>query len=196
MGCSRRPKGQPHITRLATICVEVGKVPFVGNGLGILCRVSDAWIRPYTPGTGRWLVIGWEAVALGTLGFTTVEQFDLAWHGTRVLACALAVLWVVGAWQILQMGAYVGTAGVHLRGLLRSRTVRWQDIEHVRLHKARHRLGPWEIESGMTVLIERRDGTTVNTELWAQGVDFHSRPTLFRAVYHELRNRHLDAVNA
>jgi len=51
-------------------------------------------------------------------------------------------------------------------------------------------------ESGMTVLIERRDGTTVNTELWAQGVDFHSRPNVFRAVYHELRNRHLKAVNA
>ena len=25
----------------------------------------------------------------------------------------------------------------------------------------------------------------------AQGIDFHSRPTVFREVYHELRNRHL-----
>jgi hypothetical protein len=48
----------------------------------------------------------------------------------------------------------------------------------------------------MTVLIERRDGSTVNTELWAQGVDFHSRPKVFRAVYHELRERHSAAVNA
>ena len=48
----------------------------------------------------------------------------------------------------------------------------------------------------MTVLIERRDGSTVNTELWAQGVDFHSRPKVFRAVYHELRDRHLAATAA
>ena len=153
-------------------------------------------MRPYTPGTGRWLVIGWEAVALGLLGWTTVQQFDLTGHGIRVLAGVLAAVWVVGAWRILQMGAYVGPDGLHIRGLLRSRTMRWREVAHVRLHKATHRVGPWEIESGMTVLIERRDGTTVNTELWAQGVDFHSRPKVFRAVYHELRDRHSAAVNA
>ncbi len=164
--------------------------------LGILSRVSDSWARPYTPGAGRWLVIGWEAVALGLLGWTSVGQFDLSGHGIRVLAGVLAAVWVLGAWRILQMGAYVGGDGLRIRGLLRSRTLRWQQVRNVRLHKATHRLGPWEIESGMTVLIERRDGTTVNTELWAQGVDFHSRPGVFRAVYHELRDRHLAAVNA
>jgi len=46
----------------------------------------------------------------------------------------------------------------------------------------------------MTVLIERRDGSVVNTELWAQGIDFHRRPHAFREVYHYLRNRHLSAV--
>jgi hypothetical protein len=159
-------------------------------------RVSDSWVRPYTPGTGRWLVIGWEVVALGLLGWTSVGQFDLTGHGIRVLAVVLAAAWGIGAWRILQMGAYVGADGVRIRGLFRSRTLRWQQVRNVRLHKATHRLGPWEIESGMTVLIERRDGTTVNTELWAQGVDFHSRPKVFRAVYHELRDRHLAAVNA
>jgi hypothetical protein len=64
----------------------------------------------------------------------------------------------------------------------------------VHLHKATHRLGPWEIESGLTVLIERSDGSMVNTELWAQGVDFHSRPRVFRAVYQELRTLHLHAL--
>ena len=155
--------------------------------------MSDSWLRPYTPGTGRWLVIAWEAVALGLLAFTSVDQFDLTGHGIRVLACTIAAIWVLGAWRILQMGAYVSVKGLRIRGLLRSRTLRWQEIENVRLHKATHRLGPWEIESGMTVLIERRDGGTVNTELWAQGVDFHSRPSVFKAVYHELRDRHLAA---
>jgi hypothetical protein len=140
-------------------------------------------------------VIGWEAVALGLLGWTSVQQFDLTGHGIRVLACVLAAVWVLAAWRILQMGAYVGERGLHLRGLLRSRTLQWRDVAHVRLHKAAHRLGPWEVESGLTVLIERRDGSTVNTELWAQGVDFHSRPKVFRAVYHELRDRHLAALS-
>jgi hypothetical protein len=158
--------------------------------------VSDSWARPYTPGTGRWLVIAWEAVALALLAWTTIGQFDLTGHAIRVLCCVIAAVWVIGAWRIVQMGAYVSTRGLRLQGLFLSRTLRWDQIEHVRLHKATHRLGPWEIESGMTVLIERRDGTTVNTELWAQGVDFHRRPAEFKAVYHELRNRHLAAVNA
>ena len=157
--------------------------------------MNDTWERPYTPGPGRWLVIGWEAVALGLLAWSTIQQFGISGPGMRVLAGAIAAVWVVGGWRILQMGAYVGTDGLLIRGLVRTRAMRWQDIAHVRLHKATHRLGRWEIESGMTVLIECRDGSTVNTELWAQGVDFHSRPTVFRAVYHELRNRHLAAVN-
>jgi hypothetical protein len=158
--------------------------------------VSETWERLYEPGTGRWLVIAWEAVALAMLAWATVRQFELSGHGVTLVACALAALWVIGAHRILRMGTYVAEHGVRLDGLLRSRTMRWRDVAHVRLHKATHRLGPWQIESGMTVLIERADGKTVNTELWAQGIDFHSRPTLFRAVYHELRNRHLAAKNA
>jgi hypothetical protein len=173
-----------------------GNAPFVSDRIGILGRVSDSWVRPYTPGTGRWLVIGWEAVALGLLAWASVDQFDLSRPGLRVLACAIAAAWVLGAWRILQMGAYVSAGGLRICGLLRSRTMRWDQVQNVRLHKATHRLGPWEVESGMTVLIERRDGTTVNSELWAQGVDFHSRPKVFRAVYHELRDRHLAAANA
>ncbi|AGZ38654.1 PH domain-containing protein [Actinoplanes friuliensis] len=156
--------------------------------------MGDEWTRPYTPGTGRWLVIGWEAIALGLLGWSTVEQFGLAGPGIRVLATAIAALWVIGGWRIREMGVYVGPGGVRIRGLLRSRTMRWEDVAHVRLHRHTRKIGGFQLEGGMTVLIERRDGTMVNTELWAQGIDFHSRPHLFREVYHELRNRHLAAV--
>jgi len=158
--------------------------------------VNETWERPYQPGAGRWLVIAWEVMALALLAWTTVRKFGLTGSGVRVVAGVLAVVWVIGAWRILRMGVYVGAGGLRIRGLLRSRTMRWQDVEQVRLHKATHRLGPWEIESGVTVVIERRNGSTVNTELWAQGVDFHSRPAVFRAVYHELRSRHLAAVGA
>jgi len=158
--------------------------------------VDDAWVRPYTPGLGRWLVIAWEAAALGLLAWSTVQQFDLTGHGVRFVACALAAVWVIGTGRILQMGAYVGPEGLLIRGLLRSRAMRWRDVTRVRLHRATYKIGRWEIESGMTVLIDCRDGTTVNTELWAQGIDFHSRPTVFRAVYQELRNRHIAAGSA
>jgi len=158
--------------------------------------VEEIWQRPYDPGTGRWLVIAWEALALAMLAWATIRQFDLTGHAVTVIACVLAALWVIGAHRILQMGAYVTDQGLRIHGLLRSRTMRWRDVAHVRLHKATHRVGPWQIQSGMTVLIERLDGTTVNTELWAQGIDFHSRPKLFRAVYHELRDRHLAAQSS
>ena len=106
----------------------------------------------------------------------------------------IAAVWVIGAWRILQMGAYVerGRPADPRAAAVRGPCA-GTEIANVRLHQATHRLGRWEVESGMTVLIERRDGTTVNTELWAQGVDFHSRPKVFRAVYHELRDRHLAA---
>jgi PH (Pleckstrin Homology) domain-containing protein len=155
--------------------------------------VDKSWIRPYAPGNGRWLVIAWEAAALAMLAWATVRQFELSGDDVTFLSCTLAALWVIGAYRILQMGAYVGAQGLRIYGLLRSRTMRWGDVDRVRLHRATHRLGPFEIESGMTVLIDRRDGSTVNTELWAQGVDFHARPGVFRAVYHELRTRHQDA---
>ncbi len=155
----------------------------------------ETWERPYTPGTGRWLIIGWEAFALALLAWTSIETFELTGHGMRLLACALAALWVIGTHRIVQMGAYVGVDGLRIHGLLRSRTMAWGEVARVHLHEATHRVGPLNIQSGLTVLIERHDGTTVNTELWAQGVDFHSRPKVFRAVYHELRTRHLAALN-
>jgi hypothetical protein len=155
--------------------------------------VPETWERPYEPGVGRWLVIAWEAVALALLGWSTVRKFDLTVSGIRIVAGVMLAVWVIGAWRILRMGVYAGAEGVLIRGLARSRTLRWEEVAHVHLHKATHRLGPWEIESGLTVLIERRDGSMVNTELWAQGVDFHSRPRVFRAVYQQLRSLHLSA---
>ena len=156
--------------------------------------MGDVWVRPYTPGAGRWLVIGWEAVALALLGWTTMPTFGLRGHAVWLTIVVLAVAWTAGSWRIIRMGVYLGADGVQVRGLLRTRVLRWDDIAHIWLHRSSHRLGRWEIRSGMTVLIERGDGSTVNTELWAQGVDFHSRPKLFHAVYLEMRERHLTAT--
>lgn len=139
-------------------------------------------------------MIGWEAFALAVLGWTTVPLFDLSGRALPVLAAGLAAAWLLGAWRIARMGVYLGDDGVRIRGLFRSRTLRWHDIAKIWLHRSSHRFGRWEIPSGMTVLMERRDGSLVNTELWAQGVDFHARPKAFRAVYEQLRDRHFAAT--
>jgi Bacterial PH domain len=158
--------------------------------------VDETWVRPYPPGSGRWLVIGWEAAALAFLAWSTIDQFAITGTTRHVVAGLLAAIWVIGTARIIDMGVYIGDKGLQVRGLLRTRRVPWAEIAHVRLHKATHRIGRWQVESGMTVLIERRNGSTVNTELWAQGIDFHARPSLFRAVYRELRDRHLATLNA
>ncbi|AGL13959.1 PH domain-containing protein [Actinoplanes sp. N902-109] len=155
--------------------------------------MDDDWVRPYSPGTGRWLVIGWEAVSFALLAWASIGLFHLAGVGVHILAMVTAAVWVVAGWRILEMGVYVRPAGLQIRGLLRSRTLRWDEIAHVRLHRHTNKIGRWEIEGGLTVLIERRDGSMVNTELWAQGIDFHGRPHAFKEVYHYLRERHLAA---
>lgn len=156
--------------------------------------MNDTWVRPYTPGAGRWLVIGWEAFALALLGWTTVPMFALRGPAVWLTVVALVTTWVVGSWRISRMGVYLGAGGVRIQGLLRTYVLRWDDIAHIWLHRSSHRLGRWEIRNGLTVLIERGDSSVVNTELWAQGVDFHSRPKVFRAVYREMRERHLAAT--
>ena len=154
------------------------------------------WHRPYPPGRGRGLVVAWEFASLAILGWTTDRLFALSVRGTLVLAVALLLAWAVGSWRIMTMGVYVNDTHLRVRGLVRSRTYAWSQIEGFRMLQAVHRAGPLTINSGMTVLVDLRDGRHVNTALWAQGVDFHARPGLFRDVFHDLRLRHANAVAA
>lgn len=148
--------------------------------------MTDAWVRPYAPGRGRWLVLGWELFGLALVDWTTVRLFDLDARTTAVLTAALAVLWAAGAVRILRMGLYVSGSGVRIRGLFASRTLRWTEIDEFVFDEARR--------LGLTVLIRHRDGRYVNTSLWAQGIDFHARPRAFREVYGLLRERHSAAL--
>ncbi|MGN9905929.1 PH domain-containing protein [Phytohabitans sp. LJ34] len=156
--------------------------------------MSFRWLRPYAPGRGRRLIMVWEFAALAIFGWTTAELFELRGPGVVALGLGLTALWLLGCWRIARMGVYVSGYGVRVRGLVRSRTIAWREVEHIRLHEAAHRIGRLEIPSGMTVLIERAGGGHVPTSLWAKGVDFHDQPGVFRAVYHDLRERHAAAL--
>jgi hypothetical protein len=151
------------------------------------------WMRPYTPGRGRWLVIAWELGGLAFVGWTTVRLFDLGSQPAALLWGALAALWLLGSWRILRIGVYVSDRGVRVRGLAGSRTLRWAEIDFFTLDHVVYRIGGFELPRETTVRIRCRNGRTVNTPLWAQGIDFHARPGAFGAVYHALRERHLAA---
>jgi hypothetical protein len=157
--------------------------------------VNSAWLRPYTPGRGRWLIVGWELGGLAFVDWTTIRLFDLGATEAGVITGLLAVAWLVGSWRILRMGVYVSEYGVRIRSLFGSRTLRWTDIDQFAIDQPVYRFGTLEVPAGMTVLIRHRNGQLVNTSLWAQGIDFHSRPRQFREVYGLLCERHSAAVD-
>lgn len=139
-------------------------------------------------------MVAWELGGLAFVAWTTVRLFDLGPGPSGGLLGVLGVLWLVGSWRIFRMGVYISVYGVRVRGLAGTRTMRWTDIESFTLDHVVHRVGGFELAGGATVLIDRRDGRQVKTSLWAQGIDFHARPGLFRDVYHGLRERHAAAV--
>jgi hypothetical protein len=148
--------------------------------------VTEQWHRPYTPGSGRLLVIVWELGSLALLDWTAVRAFTLTSPGAWLLSGALATLWLVGSWQVLRMGVYVGPAGIRVRGLLATRTVPWAQVAGIVVARRTARL--LGIELGMNVLIEHRAGGTLSTPLWAEGIDFHRRRPEFQALCRELRS--------
>ncbi|WP_127507674.1 PH domain-containing protein [Actinoplanes solisilvae] len=157
--------------------------------------MSPEWDRAYAPAAGRWAVIVWEAGGLAYLHWTTVRLFDLGSTAAWALAGFFAVLWVVGSWQVRLMGLYVSPAALRLRGVIRSRTVPFGEIAAVTVEEVVHRLGPWRIPAGRTVILTLRDGVRLNTAMWERGLDFHRRPAEFHAVYQELRRRIADPVH-
>jgi hypothetical protein len=139
-------------------------------------------------------VVAWELFGLAFFGWTTQQmlQPSVAWTppGIVLLVLALFVVWVVASYRILRMGVYVSDQGVRVLGLLRSRTVRWSEVEGITVRDTRQSIGPLRVAGGMSVQIEPRDGASIETTLWAQGIDFAFRRHAFHAAYRELR-RHL-----
>ena len=162
----------------------------------MLPLVTVQWWRPYTPGRGRWLIIGWELGGLALAHWSTVRLFDITGAGVALLGAALGALWLLGSWRIIRMGVYVSEYGVRIYGLAGSRTLRWRDIAEIALDQPVFRLGSWSLPNGTRVLIKHRNGEFVNTSLWAQGIDFHAQPRVFREVYGLLQERHIAALAA
>src|SRR5690242_2278598 len=93
-GCATMPRRSPRRptswSASATRSLRPYDRPFLSTtgpdhqgALEYLVDVEETWTRPYSPGPGRWLVIGWEAAALAMLAWATIRQFDLTGHGVK-----------------------------------------------------------------------------------------------------------------
>ena len=147
------------------------------------------WSRAYQPSAGRWAVIVWEAGGLGYLQWTSVQLFDLSMGASWLLASTFTVLWIVGSWRIINMGLYLSNCGLLISGIVRNRTIAWESIERMSVEDVTYRLGPLHIPAGKSVIFTLRNGDRVNASMWEKGMDFHSRPQVFRMVCHDLRSR-------
>jgi len=158
--------------------------------------VTTRWRRPYSPGPGRWIVVVWELFGLGLFGWSTERvlrpSIALTPAGIVALVIALLVVWVIGSYRILRMGAYVSEHGVRVQRVIGSYTVSWAEVERITVRDSRHKVGGLQVGGGLSVQIEPRNGDPIETTLWAQGIDFAFRPHAFHAAYRALRE-HLTA---
>ncbi|GAA4949796.1 PH domain-containing protein [Actinoplanes utahensis] len=149
----------------------------------------EDWVRAWQPARARWAVVVWEAFGLAYLHWTTARLFDLGTDAAVLLAALFLLVWAAGSWQVARMGVYFSEHAVRVRGVLRTRTVPWADVDGVFVDEVVHRAGPLRIPAGKTVFLALRDGGRVNTAMWEQGLEFHHRPQLFREVCRQLRQR-------
>ena len=155
--------------------------------------MNREWSRAYPPGAGRWGVIAWEAGGLAYLHWTTARLFDLPDAAAWALAAAFLLVWLLGSWRVVRMGPYVSGDALLLRGVFRSRTIPWTDIEDAAAEEITHRLGAFRVPAGRAVVLTLRSGERVTTSVWEKGLDLHRRPDLFGQVCRELRARVLAA---
>jgi hypothetical protein len=141
-------------------------------------------------------VVAWELFGLGFFGWSTERvlrpSMALPPAGIALLVLALFVTWVLFAHRILRMGVYVSDHGVRVVRLAGSHTVRWSEVDRIIVRDTEHRIGRLKVAGGMSVQIDPREGSPVETTLWAEGIDFAFRRHAFHAAYRELR-QHLTA---
>ena len=83
--------------------------------------------RPYDDGRR---IFVWCVFVVGSiLMIATLLRPDPAGTSMRTSLVVFLVLWFAAGIRVLRNGLFVGEAGVRLRGLLRSRTVSWSDIQ-------------------------------------------------------------------
>jgi hypothetical protein len=157
--------------------------------------MAREWMRPYTPSKGRLVVAAWEFGALAFLQKSTVDLFHVEPVSTP-LTVAFFVLWVALCWRLAVMGVYTSHHGIQIRGLLTRRTIAWPSIGRIAVDESTFGIGRLVVPSGRTIRFEMRDGTRVNSTLYAEGIDFRFRPHLFKRLHEELRRRHSLATDA
>ncbi|MEU4898653.1 PH domain-containing protein [Streptomyces sp. NPDC044780] len=143
----------------------------------------DRWRRPYRPGPWR---VGGSAVALLLASYVLFSALIIALAGSLGAAgvcAALGALMIVAAVRLVRAGVEVSAQGLRRTGLLRSTTVRWQDIAAIRTVQQPVRwLGLPRTVQGEAVLLEPVRGGAPRTLFTSHDADFLGRVESFEAA--------------
>lgn len=151
----------------------------------------DHWRRPYRPGPWR---VGVAAILLLLASYVLFAAVIIALTGSVAeagIVFGFAAVVIAGALRLLRVGVWVGAQGVRRVGLLRTRTVSWEQVVEVRTVQQPVRwLGLPRTVQGQALVLVRRgqrapDGPALLT---THNADFLARSGAF--------DRAADAVEA
>ncbi|WP_030841867.1 PH domain-containing protein [Streptomyces hygroscopicus] len=140
----------------------------------------DRWRRPYRPGPWR---VGGAAVLLLLASYVLFSTLIIAMAGplTAAAVCAaVGALIVVAAVRLVRVGIEVNAQGLRRTGLLRSTTVRWQDVAAIRTVQQPVRwLGLPRTVQGEAVLLQPVRGGAPYALITSHDADFLGRAESF-----------------
>lgn len=143
-------------------------------------RSENQWMRPYRPGPYR---VAGAALLLMLAAYLLVAALIVGMSSTLVESWSIivgAVLVIAYALRLLRIGIWVSDLGMRQVMLLRTITMRWDEIAAVRTSQQPVRwLGLPRTVQGQAVLITRTDGRTLNELLTDHNADFLGRGDAF-----------------
>ncbi|OPF71131.1 hypothetical protein VT50_0235205 [Streptomyces antioxidans] len=140
----------------------------------------DRWRRPYRPGPWR---VGGAALLLLLASYVLFSAMIIALAGSLPAAgvcVGVAVLMIVTAVRLVRSGVAVSALGLRRVGLLRSTTVRWQDVAAIRTAQQPVRwLGLPRTVQGQALLLQPVRGGAPNALITSHDADFLGQPESF-----------------
>ncbi len=143
-------------------------------------RVDGRWQRPYQLGPWRVAIAALLLVLTAYLLFAGVIVAAAGSSSDAFVMVVAGVLVVALTLRLLRVGVWVSEDGLRMVCLLRTRTLRWDQVGTVRTAQQPVRLLslPRTVQ-GQALVVRRTDGTELPTLLTDHNADFLGRPESF-----------------